>query len=356
MKTLKRQDIESCYQTEIVHPPLGKRRQDAITGLFNRAPYPHFYQTWEWYGGLYFPKSFFFVLTYRKKALEAYSIIRRISYPVIDREKYIVERGPVFSDIHAFDTHLRHLLNLLKPTGIWLKISPHIIGGPDSLKNVMADIGFKDDPRDHQFYASTVVVDLESPISKIKSHFRRSLVTQLNKAKRLNIIAQKCDNLMDFQSFFNTLNFFRDKKGLEPIRNEGLHFFFQNIFKQQVKGIVMYAKRNDSMLAGIALFRNGNRLIYEWGFSSFNDAHRKLPLSHILHWEGIKWAKQEGFSFYDFGGYWAERGNKNPINRFKTGFSNLIQALPQAQIYYFRPRLSYMMDRLSLAKHKFFQR
>jgi len=346
----KRQSSTSSYQTLVAQEPLGKIHQDELTELFNKSRYPHFYQTLEWNCGLYSSKSIFFILTYRGKTLQAYSIVRRIHYPIIDREKYLIERGPVFSDEKALYIHLDQMMRLIRPRGIWLKVCPYIIDGSAVLNSVLVDIGFKSLPLDNQFYNSTVVVDLKPPIHDIKSRLRRSLITQLNKAERINLAAKICENPNEFVQFFEHLNFFRSKKGLDPIGKENLDYLFQNVFKNQKKGIILYTELDNSMLAGITLFRSGNRIIYEWGFSSFKNAHRKLPLSHILHWEGIKWAKKEGYSFYDFGGYWADKGNTDPINRFKTGFSNLIQNVPPAQIFYFRPRLSSLMTGFSLLK------
>lgn len=62
-----------------------------------------------------------------------------------------------------------------------------------------------------------------------------------------------------------------------------------------------------------------------------------MPLSHILHWEGIQLAKKEGYRRYDFGGYWDEAGDCNPINRFKLGFSKQIDQITGQYIYTVKP-------------------
>jgi peptidoglycan pentaglycine glycine transferase (the first glycine) len=77
-------------------------------------------------------------------------------------------------------------------------------------------------------------------------------------------------------------------------------------------------------LAAIILFCMGNRATYVYGASS--DEHRNLMPNHLIQWEAIRWAKESGFSIYDFQGVSPMRGGEPAepelagLNRFKEGF------------------------------------
>jgi lipid II:glycine glycyltransferase (peptidoglycan interpeptide bridge formation enzyme) len=57
----------------------------------------------------------------------------------------------------------------------------------------------------------------------------------------------------------------------------------------------------------------------------------------MLHWHAILWARENGYRYYDFGGYWEVRGDADPINRFKTGFSKEIQRFVPEHVLLIKP-------------------
>ena len=115
--------------------------------------------------------------------------------------------------------------------------------------------------------------------------------------------------------------------------------------RASAKSALFISQHDGRQVAGIALMPAGNRVIYEWGFSGSDPGDRKLPLSHRLHWEAMCWARKSGFQFYDMGGFWVDRGDQDPINRFKLGFSSEIQ--PVLGEYFFP--LSPILGRLTEA-------
>ena len=115
------------------------------------------------------------------------------------------------------------------------------------------------------------------------------------------------------------------------------------------------ARHGGEVVAGILLVAAGDRIIYEWGATSEAPGHRSLPLLHMLHWEAIQWARSAGFRWDDFGGYREDRGDSDPINRFKTGFSRTVQRLLLEHVRVRRPLAAGVL-RTAVALHRLARR
>jgi len=74
-------------------------------------------------------------------------------------------------------------------------------------------------------------------------------------------------------------------------------------------------------LAGLILFRFGNKVWYMYGAS--RDLHRNMMPNHLLQWEAMRWAKAQGCTVYDMWGAPDVLDESDPmwgVYRFKEGF------------------------------------
>lgn len=81
------------------------------------------------------------------------------------------------------------------------------------------------------------------------------------------------------------------------------------------------AEYEGQTLAGLILFRFGNKVWYMYGAS--RDLHRNLMPNHLLQWEAMCWAKAQGCVVYDLWGAPDIRDESDPlwgVYRFKEGF------------------------------------
>lgn len=80
---------------------------------------------------------------------------------------------------------------------------------------------------------------------------------------------------------------------------------------------------NGEPLSGALLFVLGRQAWYTYGASS--DEHRNLMPNHLMQWEMIRWAKQQGCTVYDFRGVAPPSSEGQTrlygLNRFKAGFN-----------------------------------
>ncbi|MBI2848888.1 MAG: peptidoglycan bridge formation glycyltransferase FemA/FemB family protein [Chloroflexi bacterium] len=112
-----------------------------------------------------------------------------------------------------------------------------------------------------------------------------------------------------------------------PIHNQ--EYYEQVIRTLGDQGRVFVATFRDTPLAVIYLTIFGGEAIYMYGASA--NVHRNLMPNHLLQWEAIKWAKEQGCTRYDMWGIPDEEalrgsrgGDSFPISegvhRFKRGF------------------------------------
>lgn len=98
------------------------------------------------------------------------------------------------------------------------------------------------------------------------------------------------------------------------------------LFVQRDLAQLLVARYQDEPVAAVLLFRFGRRAWYMYGASS--NRHRRHMPTHLLQWEAMRWARDQGCDTYDLwglpddldedgGGMWG-------VYRFKLGFGGEI--------------------------------
>lgn len=315
--------------------------RDRIGGFLEQQADLHFYQTLEWYRCSARSHDMFFVLTMSGDKILASSLVRRRRLPGLSRAIYKIERGPVAADVLALGEHLEHVQDAIAGDAVLIAISPfHHGASVAEFVQALSGRGWRPSPRVLAPYESTIVVDLSQEIDRLRAGFRRSLKTQLNRGPRFGVEVHRSNDAAAFDTFVTQHNAMAHRRGLAPI-HEDVAKGLREICVDPAGPVELFtAHYEGEQVAGICLFGSGNRVIYEWGVSSEAAAHRQLPLTHMLHWGAVQWAQQAGFRYYDFGGYWDERGDTDPINRFKTGFSKEKQHFVPEHVLAVRPLLA----------------
>lgn len=90
------------------------------------------------------------------------------------------------------------------------------------------------------------------------------------------------------------------------------------------------ARLGEETIAGIILFVFGKRGWYFYGAS--RNTHRDLMPNHLLQWEAMRWAKQQGCTEYDFWGAPNVLDENDPmygVYKFKMGFGGeFVERIP----------------------------
>jgi hypothetical protein len=318
-----------------LNAPEVERHRAELLDLGN-ACQAHFLQSLAWYQALLKFGWLRLFASFEGQALVAYSLVKTIKVPLLG-EVYRIERGPVCKRSWLMP-HLEELLRQLRPRGIWLEISPHYLNEEaEQVDQLLQCRGWQPKPFDNWLYRSTVSIDLGQSEEAMKANLRRSLKTQLNKARRANIQVSPTTVEEDIDWFFRAHSSMMTRRKIPRVPKAWQEGVKTLLLEGQAGWHLLVAHHSGERVAGVLLAPAGERMVYGWGFSSEQSEHRDLPLTHLLHWEAIRLAKVEGYKSYDFGGYWEERGDSDPINRFKTGFSKRIEKVTRDYLYIFKP-------------------
>ncbi len=298
----------------------------------------HFSQTLDWYSCHVKHDDMFFVLTLKDGNVLASSLIRRRHIPILGYASYQIDRGPVCPDFTILVDHLKHISEVVHKDGILVRANPYYHDEDiNDVELLFRKTGWIPLTGKIANYSSTIILDLSQEVEMLRGELRRSLRTQINKGQRMGVKISEQSGLTELKAFVFQYNEMAHKRGLATISPHTQSYLHEWISNPCPRAKLLTAEYQGEQVAGIVLLSAGNHMIYEWGVCSEMDIHRQLPLTHMLHWRAILWAKENGYRYYDFGGYWEARGDKDPINRFKTGFSKVIRHHVPEQVLLLKP-------------------
>lgn len=289
-------------------------------GVFDNC---HYLQSLDWYES--HPECLLATSTVDSE-VNARSVIRVRNLPAMLGTLVYIDRGPVAKNINYLIEHLEQIKLYFKDKKcIYIQCSPISYNDEEisDITNKLIQRNWNPIDETLSLYKSTVVIDLEDDIEVIKSKFRRSLKTQLNKSERLGIRIDSDPDTGQITEFVRYYNLMAEQRGLGPIDENTANYLLKSIENGTTRLLLAYI--NDQLISGAALVIQGQRVIYEWGMNTLDPELKTLPLAHKMHWEAIKWSKKNSFNAYDMGGYWLSEGSNNSINRFKLGFSKIIE-------------------------------
>lgn len=149
------------------------------------------------------------------------------------------------------------------------------------------------------FEYHTYLLDLNKDIDVIWRKIKKGQRTAVKQAKKNGVetlIAESVDDLKKYHELH--YNFFRSLNQT-PYSIE----YFQGLWNLGEDGgycNLFIAKYNGEVVSGIFLLHFKKRVFY-WNATT-NRIGRNLRANHLLVWDSIEWAKNNGFGIYDFGG------------------------------------------------------
>jgi lipid II:glycine glycyltransferase (peptidoglycan interpeptide bridge formation enzyme) len=263
--------------------------------------------------------------------------------------KGFVDGGPVFDRIEDFERNLV-ALRAASADCMWLRVRPYV--GREqcpAAMDVLRDHGYLPvAARACSWYATTAVVDLERSQQAVYAGFAPGLRRNLRKGERLGLRAERNGDAQTIAEFANLLLQSARTAGYPVPRPPQLARYLNQKLNEAGSRVSLFVLRlRGRVVAGIVVLPAGQAAVYHWGAREREFAS-SLPLTHLLHWAAIQWAREAGFRYYDFGGLNASAA-QNGIDRFKLSFGCQQRALIGEAILPVRPiavRASNVLSRL----------
>ncbi len=303
------------YQVEILK--MEKDDWNAILGMFSDAG---IYQTYQYGAVSKGGNRLTHVLLKENGAVVAAAQVRIHTARKINRGIAYVFHGPLWrrKDIKPEIEHLRRILDALKTEfavnqKLMLRIVPKSYEENDQHDiAVFSKLKFR--KTDSPVY-KTIYIDLSRTVDEIRASLSRNWRRHLNRSEKRDLSVSSGTGDQFFETFehlygdmINRKNFYSplEVKNFRKIQAE---------FDDALKMNVFICNDADGPVAGIVGTDIGDTGIYLLGATSTRGL--SSDGSYLLHWEMIKWLKDQGCRWYDLGGI---DPDKNPGGyQFKEG-------------------------------------
>jgi peptidoglycan pentaglycine glycine transferase (the first glycine) len=305
-------------------------------------PHAHLLQSWEWgelkrkYG---WAAHRLLWSDERGAPLAAAQILQRnIPLPGLRNRFSILycPRGPIlnWSDSSLRSQVMADLQSFAADKGaIFLKIDPGLpisVGeagadqplveesaGKDAMQ-ALAGNGWRASAEQIQF-RNTFLLDLSKSEDTLLAEMKQKTRYNIRLAARKGVNVRRGD-MNDFDLLYRMYAETSVRDGF-AIRNPAYYQDAWGSFIQAGLAKPFIAQVNESPVAAIIIYKYAGTALYMYGMS--RDQHRKKMPNHLLQWEAIRWAKQQGCSAYDFWGAPDTIDSEDPLwglYRFKSGF------------------------------------
>lgn len=150
-------------------------------------------------------------------------------------------------------------------------------------------------PKNHSGQVSVLKLDSFDILSR---GFDRQIIKAVNKAVRSGVVVCDGTNEMSIKNDFYPLyaRWSRSRHGTPPHSLEYFLDLWQNLSTNMM---ILTARRGDTVIAALLGFYVGNRVYIAYN-PSMESSHQFRP-NDLLHYNLIKWACENEFSYFDFG-------------------------------------------------------
>lgn len=116
------------------------------------------------------------------------------------------------------------------------------------------------------------------------------------------------------------------RKGFDALGADTFAAMCRELVTRPRAGQVLLAEHDGSVAGGIVIVRAGLGAHYVYGATDPSGGRRNLPIAYPLQRHAIAWARRQGCSFYDLGGY--DPSSQGGVALFKRGLRGDVVAFP----------------------------
>jgi len=269
-----------------------------------------------------------------------------------------VPKGPIvdFGTQEISEALFSAIHRLARQKGaILLKIEPELSHSPALVRQLQA-CGFRPSQQTIQ-PRSTLHIDLRADANEILARMKSKTRYNVRLAGRKGVLVRE-GTADDLPIFYRLIELTGRRDGF-AVHSQGYYETAYRLFVPSGLARLFLATYGDRVIAGLMVFAFGQRAWYMYGASS--DRERNRMPNHLLQWEAIRWAREQGCLTYDLWGIPDEVG-KNPeeyertvtdrqgglwgVYRFKQGFGGQVVRYVGAYDYVYRPALAWLYNKV----------
>lgn len=322
-------------------------RRDEWNTFLARVPNSHILQTWEWgeFKSHYGWAPTRVMLELDEGRFAAAQVLRR-SLPYLNLGILYVPRGPAldYSESADFNRALGALEQLgRRQNVVYIKIDPALECDKPAA-HLLRERGWIAS-RDQIQYRNTLTLDLKKNESElfasIKPKWRYNI--HLAEKRGVRVSSGGLERLGDFYKLYVETG---ERDGFLVRRFEYYREIWTALLQAGFANL-FFASLGNELIAGLMLFTFSGRAWYFYGASS--NAHRDKMPNHLLQWEAIRWAHNNGCFEYDFWGAPDNLDVSDPmygVYRFKEGFGARFVRTVGAHDFVVNPMLYFLYARV----------
>lgn len=190
-------------------------------------------------------------------------------------------------------------------------------------------------------FANTLTLDLHPSEEEILEGMKQKTRYNVRLATRRDVVVQQGD-MKDFDLLYQMYAETSVRDGF-VIRNPTYYQDAWGAFIEAGMAQPLIAFKEAEPIAALIVFKFGRTATFLYGMS--RDLHRNTMPNHLLQWEAIRWAKDQGCDTYDFWGAPDQLEPHDPllgVYRFKKGFGARVVRTMGAWDFPIRTRLYWL--------------
>ncbi len=192
----------------------------------------------------------------------------------------------------------RSLRPALGRRGVVLKIDPEWSPEEGVSAAALEAAGLRRSLRDVQ-HRSTYFLDIAGTEAEVLARVKPVTRYNIRYAARHGVTVRSGTDAALFATFFDLLQATAARTGF-TIRPAGYYRDVLEAFAARGQGRLFLAERNGAPLGSVFIVLYGTRLYYLFGGSNLQ--YKELKPNYVLHWEAIRYAREQGCTTYDLWG------------------------------------------------------
>jgi len=252
--------------------------------------------------------------------LTAIGVRRRLPLPGYANWEF--ENGPNVLDPAVLDEWLGWLPDAIgrRTARVLMQPAALLDAAGDMMETVLDARGFV---RRRAFGVwSTLVIDLDRPEEQILGSFRPKTRRTIRRAEEEGVVVSVEDTPEGWAALVALGEEAAARTPVQPIDRHLVEAISRHWFHGGSRGTVLVARHQGEPVAAKLLIVYGSKATGRWMPSSRR--HTRIPTSHVLTWEAMRYARAHGCTEYDHGGYSLSARPGEPlwhVNTFKRGFA-----------------------------------